>query len=519
MSPAVYIPPSSFWSYGTSDPSGGSNGDFYFKTDGTNVLSVWKKNAGTWASVAAFGTGSGGGAGSTAAISVSGTQNGSNKVFTLSSAITAGVGLVFINGQLLIPGSSNDYVISGTTLTIQAACPAPLSTDVVQVFGYTDTANVVAGTSEVSVSGTQNSSNKTFTISNAINGVALVFLNGQLLTSGSSNDYTISGTTLTFTSGRAAPLSTDVIRVMGYVGSSTSAAQPSLCNGRLTTESGVPISTSDRTAQSTIYWTPYLGNRIALYSGAIWSEVTFSETGLALTGLTSGKNYDVFAYSNAGALALELGSAWTNDTTRATALTLQDGVLVKSGDATRRYLGTIRATGATTTEDSRGGTTSQVGGKRFVWNYYNRVRRVFSLVDTTASWNYTTNTWRQANAATGNKVEFIVGDAAILARIAVYAQAYCVANGAGAVVVGVGLDTLSAASGLVQGLFVASSGVQTGVSCIYHDYPGLGYHVANWIEKGGTGTTTTWVGVRCARREVWDTRLRRRLIILCLLLD
>jgi archaellum component FlaF (FlaF/FlaG flagellin family) len=221
MSPAVYIPPSSFWSYGTSDPSGGSNGDFYFKTDGTNVLSVWKKNAGTWASVAAFGTGSGGGAGSTAAISVSGTQDGSNKTFTLSSAITAGVGLVFINGQLLIPGSSNDYVISGTTLTIQAACPAPLSTDVVQVFGYTDTATVVTGTSEVAVTGTQNSSNKTFTISNAINGVALVFLNGQLLTSGSSNDYTVSGTTLTFTSGRAAPLSTDVIRVMGYVSGAT----------------------------------------------------------------------------------------------------------------------------------------------------------------------------------------------------------------------------------------------------------------------------------------------------------
>jgi hypothetical protein len=217
MTPAVYIPPSSFWSYGTSDPSGGSNGDFYFKTDGTNVLSVWKKNAGTWASVAAFGTGSGGGGGSTAAISVSGTQNGSNKVFTLSSAITAGVGLVFVNGQLLIPGSSNDYVISGTTLTIQAACPAPISTDVVQVFGYTDTATAVTGTAEVAVTGTQNASNKTFTISNAINGVGLVFLNGQLLTSGSSNDYTLVGTTLTFTAARPAPLSTDVIRVMGYV--------------------------------------------------------------------------------------------------------------------------------------------------------------------------------------------------------------------------------------------------------------------------------------------------------------
>ena len=44
---------------------------------------------------------------------------------------------------------------------------------------------------------------------------------------------------------------------------------------------------------------------------------------LALGTLTSGKPYDVFGYISGGALALEL-LAWTNDTTRATAVTLQD---------------------------------------------------------------------------------------------------------------------------------------------------------------------------------------------------
>jgi hypothetical protein len=136
---------------------------------------------------------------------------------------------------------------------------------------------------------------------------------------------------------------------------------------RLTTESGVPVSTSDRTAQSTIYLTPYVGNQIALYDGAAWQLRSTAEISLALSGLTSGKNYDVFAYYTGSAVALELSAAWTNDTTRADAITTQDGVWCKSGTLTRRLVGTIRTTGTTTTEDS--------ATKRFVWNAYNRVPR------------------------------------------------------------------------------------------------------------------------------------------------
>src|SRR5687767_357259 len=67
-------------------------------------------------------------------------------------------------------------------------------------------------------------------------------------------------------------------------------------DGRLTTETGVPISSSDRTAQSTIYYTPFDGNQIALYNGAAWALSTFTERSLALSGLTTDKNYDVFLY-------------------------------------------------------------------------------------------------------------------------------------------------------------------------------------------------------------------------------
>src|SRR5262245_45446838 len=140
-----------------------------------------------------------------------------------------------------------------------------------------------------------------------------------------------------------------------------------ICEGRLTLTSGAAVTTSDVTGAGTLYFTPFGGSRVALYDGARWRLHSFSERSLGLT-LTSGKNYDVFLYDNAGTLTLELSSAWTNDTTRATALATQNGICVKSGAPTRRYLGTLRASGSNVTEDSL--------SKRFLWNYGHRCLRL-----------------------------------------------------------------------------------------------------------------------------------------------
>lgn len=172
--------------------------------------------------------------------------------------------------------------------------------------------------------------------------------------------------------------------------------------GRLTTESGVPVSTSDRTAQSTLYYTPYVHNIINLWDGSEWKPISFTEhtvTGAALTGLTSGKPYDVFAYLSSGALATEL-LVWTDDTTRATAVTLQDGRYCKSGDKTRLLLGTIYTTGTTTTEDSL--------QKRYVGNVYNQCARRVYKADTTAH-SYGTGANRAwNNDATLTAINFVL---------------------------------------------------------------------------------------------------------------
>lgn len=269
----------------------------------------------------------------------------------------------------------------------------------------------------------------------------------------------------------------------------SSAAMPTLvdpfvCDGRLTLTSGTPVTTGDVTAAGTLYFTPYKGNRVALYTGTAWKLYKFSEVSLALT-LTSGKPYDIWLYDNSGTLTLE-SLVWTDDTNRATALTRQDGVYVKTGSLVRRYLGTIYSSGANTTEDSF--------AKRYVWNYYNRVRRPMKVVDTTNSWNYTTLTYQQANANAANQLDMVIGVSEDVVSAASYGAA---ANGTVPCDLGVGIGVDSTSTNSAQILHytvqqVANRAVP--VSAHYKGFPGIGRHFLPWLEISAATGTTTWLG-------------------------
>lgn len=275
------------------------------------------------------------------------------------------------------------------------------------------------------------------------------------------------------------------------------------CNARLTLEQGVPISTTDQlTSKTNIYLTPYNGNTIALYNGTLWVIDTFSEITTPLGTLTSGKNYDVFVYDASGVVTVDSFVAWTSDIARATALSLQNGVWVKSGDATRRYIGTFRTVSTTTTVDSGGlAGTSNTGGQRYVYNHYNQVRRPMAVIDTTANWSYNTNTIRQARATSGNKVEYISGAPAgstpTLLDCTVCAQVSINTSVSVAAKVGVGVDSTSSFTPTL-GIGLRQEAYSTGITGLpvtgtYSGYPGLGYHYLSWNESGSDGTCT-WGG-------------------------
>jgi len=168
-------------------------------------------------------------------------------------------------------------------------------------------------------------------------------------------------------------------------------------DGRLTLTSGVPVTTSDVTAATTIYFTPYKGNHIALYNEDFedWRLHNFTELSYSLAGIAADTNFDVFVYNNAGTLSLEI-VAWSDATTRATALAVQDGVYVKSGAFAHRFLGAFRTTSTIgQCEDSQ--------EKRFVSNFYNTVTKLL-YASASAEHTYNSTTRRPWNNDSNNSV-------------------------------------------------------------------------------------------------------------------
>lgn len=252
-----------------------------------------------------------------------------------------------------------------------------------------------------------------------------------------------------------------------------------VCMGRLTLETGVPVSTTDQTGKSTLYWTPIDAGYISLYDGTRWVGFKQAEMSLALSGLTADKQYDAFVDWNSGTPQLVLGPAWTNDTTRATGLTTQDGIQVLSGTVTKRYVGTIRTTGTTTTEDS--------AVKRYVWNYYNQRQRYMDSGFVSDSHAYTSAAYREWNGGSNStRLQFVVG---VLPAVFQASLAVNITAGGAQVTTGIGVDSTTGTS---TAFF--SPAINT-ISRLSSSTPGritaIGYHFLAVLEYGGAGATFT----------------------------
>lgn len=263
-------------------------------------------------------------------------------------------------------------------------------------------------------------------------------------------------------------------------GSGLPAADAGICQGRLTLTSETAITTADVTAATTIYFSPYGGNRIALYTGSVWREYDFGQLSLSLSGLTANTVYDVFVYDNSGTLILE-AVAWSSGTARATALALQDGVYVKSGATTRRYLGTFRTTGST-------GQTEKSAANCFLWNYYHRVPFRLAKMDITG---HTTNTavWRQFRAAGGNQINVVIGLAETMTELIFIVD--CSAGSGGWYAGAIGYDSTTAPA---SSYFLTFSTLRGGVFSNFRHYPAIGFHNYNLLEITSGATATVSAG-------------------------
>lgn len=253
-----------------------------------------------------------------------------------------------------------------------------------------------------------------------------------------------------------------------------------IAQGRLTLQSGNAVPSTDQFNRSTLYYTPYDGDFIALWNAAEsrWDLRQFTEVSLLLSGVIS-FNYDIFAFWNGTEVEIE-EVVWNTDDARnpSSQITQKNGVWVKAAD-NRRYLGTIRTTAPGRTEDSR--------QNRFVWNAGNRVPRIM-LVQMlgVGQYTYTSATWRAAFNTNAYRLRLVCGlSSAIAVSAGQNAAPVNTANEAVAAVTGQGLNRTNGNDAQITGnragtrdqTFISSFGVYTLEPA---------YHFIQIVEASGT---------------------------------
>jgi hypothetical protein len=275
-------------------------------------------------------------------------------------------------------------------------------------------------------------------------------------------------------------------------------------SGRLTLTTAVPVTTSDVTGATTVYFTPYKGNVVQLYDGATWIPFTFSELSQTTADDTKSpaavavsSNYDVFVWNDAGTLRATRGPAWTSDTARGTGagtteLEVLEGryvnkIAITNGPAAQRglYVGTIRSDASSQINDSV--------LLRHVWNNYNRVAKEMFAADATGSWTYTTNTWRQANGSAANQLSMVVGldEDPVSAAVAISAAS---SSGGVDTAAGIGLDSSTALASRCLSGYVRLPTSIASFTASFDGHVGVGLHTLRWLEISDSIGTTTWYG-------------------------
>lgn len=292
--------------------------------------------------------------------------------------------------------------------------------------------------------------------------------------------------------------------------------QPGLIpGGRLTLESGVAVSTSDQTAKTTVYYTPYLHGHVPLYDGVGWYAAPFAEISQTLGNNTTSPSaaavssvYDLFVWNNAGTITLSRGPAWSSSTSRGTGAGTTEleringrytnKVAISNGPAANRglYVGTIATDGNGANGQlsmvfapaaASGGSTNRLD----VWNMYNRVKLSSTCKDSADSWTYTTATWRAANNSAANCVKVVCGLQEDQYEAVAVNTAQSSANWN--VGCGIGLDSTSAWTGL-PGMQAAAVSTPENSTAFFTGHVGIGLHTLTRLEWSVAAGTTTWYG-------------------------
>jgi hypothetical protein len=276
----------------------------------------------------------------------------------------------------------------------------------------------------------------------------------------------------------------NIVEIIGYCRAGSSIV-PNANGGRLTLASGTPVTRND-TSGTTVYYTPYIDNKISLWNGLTWQLVEFVEVSFSLLGAANGVPYDIFAQLAGGVVSLS-AVKWTSNSVRATDIVRQDNVYVLSGSPQFKYLGTVYLSSDASIHDTR--------RQRLVWNMYNRVTRSLLRLETSANWNYTTAVMRQANANALNQVETIAGLEEDATEVSLLSSASNTTAGV-QVFNFVSLDSTTVANAEASSANpnTPGAGYQVQMAAKLCTIPAAGFHFWTWCELSTATGATTFYG-------------------------
>lgn len=255
-------------------------------------------------------------------------------------------------------------------------------------------------------------------------------------------------------------------------------ADPMVDGLRLTLDNGDPVpSTSLITTR--LWAAAYTSATIAIFDGNSWVARIASPLPHVDAPTITNTTYDVFAYWNGSAVGLEL-VPWPS------VLATQDGVQVKSGDPTHRYLGAVATFTIAAFFDAL--------RARLVWNRYNQVPREIAI-SATGSWNYNNanSVWREAGGDISNQVEVLAGSmggsttnsGGTYVSAQAHALGYPLNASTGYVGTGIGIDSSTVNSAQVGDLGLCTNAPWYGlVTASYEGYLTAGRHSIRWLEIG-----------------------------------
>lgn len=273
---------------------------------------------------------------------------------------------------------------------------------------------------------------------------------------------------------------------------------------------GGPIQGStDVTAATTLYYTPYVGNQIPVWNGSSFTILAFPELQIVLSASAQSAStiYDVCVSNQNGTPVGVIGPAWSNSSGGTSArgtgngsaqLTYENGILVNavqiiSNNGATTY--TVPALECTYVGsifiDGTGGQVSNYrtygqSRKWGVWNAYWRVPVCLLAGDSTATWNYGTNTFRPSNNNTANSLTVFSGLQQETYNLD-FQQSY-VGGTSGFTTLGIGWNSTTVPSGALGVLPTVTNTISATTRAILMEPPSLGINVATSLEASDATT-------------------------------